>query len=43
MAALIYRTIESLYVKTTLNYQKIENVIYENTFKNAAVETFNKY
>ena len=32
---------KSLYIKKTLNYQKIENILYQNIFMNAVMETLN--
>ena len=34
-------TIESLYIKETLDYQKSENIMYQNTFMNAVRDTLN--
>ena len=34
-----YWRIESLCIKATLNYQKIENIMYQKTFMNAVRET----
>ena len=39
LVAVTYCSVESLYIKTTLDYQKVENFMSQNTFMNAARET----